>query len=626
MAKQKKKLAKLQGRRNARHYPRSLPRDSCLDDWLERRLYFDVGDIDGEALGARCHMGDLEIECKDCKEIFVVRKSEQEHFQNSNTSHPEFCPICRRKRRAEEEREKKRAEDEARKCRQQKDACAYEALLKDYHVIPLEEVAPQSGEKTLYVIGNGFDLMHGVQSSYYDFGKTIGKRSWLRFYLECYLKVDDLWADFEGALAKINVEGMCSPYIVDMFLRDMEAYDEDASAADFFVAAEMAAQPIVSISTDLRKKFGKWVCGLTANTKDRPLANVITKGKVLTFNYTEFMEELYGVPASDICYIHGKRGKKKGAHGEALILGHIPGASDAEYEFEDNYGGINLSGNRAQMIYDAQQTALRHVAEADKELTKDCNKIIKNHKEFFEGLSEIHKIIIIGHSLSPVDWDYFREIIGQNHAREDISWCFGCHGKGDLERIQTFINHFKIERRQASVFRTDTISVELSAAESVKQPNLGLKEKMIGCSDDSKWSAISTGNKVIIKDNEHKRETFSRIFSVTMSGAVFVGDICVLVAKGVYKGIFFLRYITGKWKYIKELEAIPNQGLINRRLNRILLDEDQLVFVYNSRVRKYDIKTGNMIYNQPIRKAREQFHRGDDMTEKFRRYYKEGFH
>lgn len=353
---------------------------------------------------------------------------------------------------------------------------------------------------------------------------------------------------------------------------------------------------------------------------------MITKGKVLNFNYTEFIEELYGVPESDICYIHGDRRNKKVVLEEELILGHMPGVSDAEYEFEDNYGGINLSGNCAQMIYDAQQTALRHVAEADEELTKDCNKIIKSHKDFFEELSNISRIIIIGHSLYPVDWDYFREIIDQNHAREDVAWCFGCHGKSDLERIQTFINHFKIERRQVSVFRTDTISVELSAAESVKQPNLGLKEKMIGCSDDSKWSVISTGNKVAIKDNEPERETFSRIFSITMSSAVFVGDICVFIAKGVYKGLFLLRYITGKWKYIKELEAIPNQGLINRRLNRILLDGNELVFVYNNRVRKYDINSGNMIYNQQARKAREQFHRGDNITEKFKKYYKEGFH
>lgn len=186
-------------------------------------------------------MNDLEIECKNCKEIFVVRKNEQEHLHNCNTSLLEYCPICRRKRRAEEEQERKRAVNEARKCKQQKEACEYEVLLKDYHVIPLAEVAPQPGGKILYVIGNGFDLMHGVKSSYYDFGKTIGKRSLLRVYLEYYLKVDDLWADFEGALAKINVEGMCSPYIVDMFLGDMDAYDENASAADFFVAAELDA-------------------------------------------------------------------------------------------------------------------------------------------------------------------------------------------------------------------------------------------------------------------------------------------------------------------------------------------------------------------------------------------------
>lgn len=59
--------------------------------------------------------------------------------------------------------------------------------------------------------------MYGVKSSYYDFNKTLGKHSQIRFYQENYLKADDLWADFEGALAKINVEAMCSPVTIDMF-------------------------------------------------------------------------------------------------------------------------------------------------------------------------------------------------------------------------------------------------------------------------------------------------------------------------------------------------------------------------------------------------------------------------
>ena len=73
-------------------------------------------------------MNDLEIECKNCKEIFVVRKNEQEHLQNYKTSLPEYCPICRRKRRIEKEQERKRSENEARKCKQQKEACADEVL------------------------------------------------------------------------------------------------------------------------------------------------------------------------------------------------------------------------------------------------------------------------------------------------------------------------------------------------------------------------------------------------------------------------------------------------------------------------------------------------------------------
>lgn len=235
MTKQKKEVNKVTMTEGRCAIIQELFRVALLDDWPARRLYFEghIGNIDKEALGARRHMNDLEIECKNCKEIFVVRKNEQEYFQNRSILIPEYCPICRRKCRAEEEQERTRAENEARKCKQQKEACVYEALLKDYHVIPLVEVAPQLGEQILYVIGNGFDLMHGVKSSYYDFGKTIGRRSRLRFYLENYLKADDLWADFEGALAKINVGRMCSPYVVDMFLRDMEAYNENATAADF---------------------------------------------------------------------------------------------------------------------------------------------------------------------------------------------------------------------------------------------------------------------------------------------------------------------------------------------------------------------------------------------------------
>ena len=90
----------------------------------------------------------------------------------------------------------------------------FEENLKEWNLLSLEEMGESVKEGSLYVIGNGFDMLHGVRSSYYDFSRTLGKRSSVRFYLEKYLKTDDLWADFEGALGKINIEA-CLLYTSD---------------------------------------------------------------------------------------------------------------------------------------------------------------------------------------------------------------------------------------------------------------------------------------------------------------------------------------------------------------------------------------------------------------------------
>ena len=45
------------------------------------------------------------------------------------------------------------------------------------------EIPLVDSNTTLYIIGNGFDMMHGVPSSYYNFRDTIGKNNMLRFTL-----------------------------------------------------------------------------------------------------------------------------------------------------------------------------------------------------------------------------------------------------------------------------------------------------------------------------------------------------------------------------------------------------------------------------------------------------------
>lgn len=55
-------------------------------------------------------------------------------------------------------------------------------------------------DKSLVIIGIGLDIMHGVKSSYWEFQKTLGKRSPLRREMETYLDKDDLWSNLEDSL------------------------------------------------------------------------------------------------------------------------------------------------------------------------------------------------------------------------------------------------------------------------------------------------------------------------------------------------------------------------------------------------------------------------------------------
>lgn len=99
-----------------------------------------------------------------------------------------------------------------------------------------------------------------------------------------------------------------------------------------------------------------------------------------------------------------------------------------------------------------------------------------------------------------------------------------------------------------------------------------------------------------------------------------------LVARGLYEGIFLLRFEDNEWRYIHELEGIPNQGVITKRLRRIVLNDGQITFIYNSRVRKYDVTDGKLVYNKPAQRAFEQKYEGEDLTEKFREIYRTGFY
>ena len=386
-----------------------------------------------------------ELVCNNCGEIFIHR------CKNKNS--PSYCSYCygdmRRAREQQMEEEKQRIEDEKWRRQSIIDKKRFEEQLLQMSTIPIEELRPHG--RTLYIIGNGFDLMHGVKSSYRAFRDFLGKNSDLRFKLELYLKPDDIWADFEDALGHINMDMMANPDVVGDMLDVTGFFEEDSGEAEYYMALEMAAEPMRSITEDLEKRFRTWIKKLEIGTNDRPLKTLFHDDKVLCFNYTEFVESLYGVSESKVCYIHGCRRKKKGYQKEKLILGHRPGASEEEYALIR--GLKRKKSYRSHVIDVAQEGVVRILSEYDEALTKDSQSIISEHSMFFKSLADVTNVVVIGHSISPVDWDYFLEVAKHTPAAH---WYFGCHGIHDLENMQHLAKLLGID---PVVFRTDGISV-----------------------------------------------------------------------------------------------------------------------------------------------------------------------
>ena len=132
---------------------------------------------------------------------------------------------------------------------------------------------------------NGFDIMHGVKSSYWDFKKTLGKNNSLRFNLEAYLNTNDLWSNLEESLGKLQYTMFLNRDIIDMWLDDFGAYDPEAQAADYFAAVETAISPAFEIPHELNRRISRWVKTLSVDSESKPFSMLHGDYRVLCYKY-----------------------------------------------------------------------------------------------------------------------------------------------------------------------------------------------------------------------------------------------------------------------------------------------------------------------------------------------------
>ncbi|WP_144461943.1 bacteriophage abortive infection AbiH family protein [Siminovitchia fortis] len=336
---------------------------------------------------------------------------------------------------------------------------------------------------TLYIIGNGFDLLHGVKSSYFLFREYIRKRDKaLSFEMDTYFECENFWGDFENNLAFLSREMVMESVdtMLDTYMDTFDEDDDDFSYADYFAAIEMGTQVIPELLDNLPMRFKQWIKTLYPQAGMKEALDMLFNHDALylNFNYTEFLETLYGVPKNNILYIHGDRRDQK----KKLIIGH---GRDPSKDFADwyernkgerrfnsyrrgrkgrRYGNDSLTyltyfnkdegkGNwRNPIRYYAADNAAGTIESYFENSAKNTKEIITDNLAFFHSLKGMKEIVVIGHSLSPVDHPYFRKIIEENIMPDKLHWKISWYSDADKDRIRKFSSIMGINEQNIEMF------------------------------------------------------------------------------------------------------------------------------------------------------------------------------
>lgn len=353
----------------------------------------------------------------------------------------------------------------------------------------------------LYIIGNGFDRYHGAKSSYWDFrGYLLRRDDWSAKFFELFFgprslanNFEDpidfelslcfgknipypqntwatkcLWSDFERYLSELDREKVFD--FLDSRLPLVDQDDDDFSYADYFAPIEFIRETVRECTFEMQYHFYRWVNTLQYKKGfKRDMIKLDPDAVYLNFNYTLFLEDHYHVPREHICYIHGDRRQPFGS----LVLGHRETDADAafarwrhKHEKRKRYRP-NLKDKRGRFFandklvylaylhddekqgmgnyhlttrYYAIEDAVSNTEEYFRHNIKQCDEIIKRHRQFFESLKNVKLITILGHSLSDVDLPYFQEIVRHINRPENVRWQFTLHSDRDVANKNRYCN------------------------------------------------------------------------------------------------------------------------------------------------------------------------------------------
>ena len=284
---------------------------------------------------------------------------------------------------------------------------------------------------TLYVIGNGFDLFHGLKTKYSDFKK------WMYYHhpivldelIHTYNPNGEWWNDFEMNLGNLDIVKYRNKHhskLPDWIEKEIIKQETDSipNLNDGPAPSGIRLRELYKL---LDICFKEWVKDINHSYMHQLLDFPTKNAKYLSFNYTTILEDTYRIHSDNILHIHGCI-----KNNDRLIFGHNTSPMKWEVEYE------------TREEYFPKDTDMMKVEDSFGSKEKYPSEFISRNYNFFDFLPDVIDVFYLGFSFSPVDDEYAFFIRSRApKAMWHISW----YREEDKTQIKNFLDDNPLEFR-----------------------------------------------------------------------------------------------------------------------------------------------------------------------------------
>lgn len=307
----------------------------------------------------------------------------------------------------------------------------------------------------LFILGNGFDLCHGLPTRYYDKGlrksdscKFSPYLDFANFLEEKYTEVyenfylfacnervitSEMWARFEEKLANVNNKKIVKHLVVGD--RELDGDDENDEISNHFGSIEARISALKQSVDDsftrlMANALCDWILSLDYNDVNekvvRKFSHQLNYADCISFNYSHTLENFYDDNNLEILHIHGLAESYDAGKIADLVFGH-----DDDEESDKTIEDGSLSFYREIV---AQRTLDDENVDSKKMLRKKVEECLTLLTPFMSKAFNYNEVYIIGHSFGNVDMPYFEKIAHSLNKNTKIIVSY--YGKHELASIR----------------------------------------------------------------------------------------------------------------------------------------------------------------------------------------------